>query len=133
MLLVAMKEHNARTLSRMRCTLKEEGAKLMEVLSGILGKDFPATPVSKIKKGIQVPWFTSCRNFFPFVFHICRLYVSAAAVVTSLNSAEYSMCIRPCNKRSQVSFSPCVKLHFSGCESSRVPLDSSVGDSPEGP
>jgi hypothetical protein len=73
MLLVAMKEHNARTLSRMRCTLEEEGAKLMEVFSGILGKDFPATPVSKIKKGIQVPWFSSCRKFFHsfFIFVVC--------------------------------------------------------------
>jgi hypothetical protein len=44
-----------------------------------------------------------------------------------LSSAEYSMCIRPCNKRRQVSFSPCVKLHFSGGESSSVPLDSTDG------
>jgi hypothetical protein len=73
MLLVAMKEHNAHTLSRMRCTLEEEGAKLMDVLSGILGKDFLATPVSKIKKGIQVPWFTSCIKFFRsfFIFVVC--------------------------------------------------------------
>jgi hypothetical protein len=72
MLLVAMKEHNVHTLSRMRCTLEEEGAKLMEVLSGILGKDFPATPISKIKKGIRVPWFTSCRKLFrSFFFAVC--------------------------------------------------------------
>jgi hypothetical protein len=51
--------------------------------------------------------------------------VFAAAVVTPLSLAKCLMCIRPCNKRRQVSFSPCVKLHFSGGESSSVPLDSS--------
>jgi hypothetical protein len=83
MLLVAMKEHNARTLSRMRCTLEEEGAKLMEVLSGILGKDFPATPVSKIKKGIQVPWFTSCRKFFLHFSHLSSVCVRSSSCDTT--------------------------------------------------
>jgi hypothetical protein len=84
MLLVAMKEHNARTLSRMRCTLEEDGAKLMEVLSSILGKDFPATPVSKLRKVFKCLGLLVVENF-SFIFHICRLYVSAAAVVTPLS------------------------------------------------
>ncbi|CAL4900109.1 unnamed protein product [Urochloa decumbens] len=100
MVLVAMKEHNARTLARVRSTLEEEGAKFMSALTGILADGSQCWPSGSV--------FTTPVGAHP----------TAAGTGTPSKSNQ------SCNKRRQVSFSPCVKLHFSDGKTASQPVRS---------